>query len=71
MSFLAIYDFYSGACARGSSCGLGLQVSFTPPAGTTLASPVNLETQLMHILDYSFPLADLLDLAQAKIDAKP
>jgi len=70
-TFVGFYAFYSGACARGSSGGLGLQLSFTPPAGTTLASPVNLETQLMHILDYSFPLADLLDVAQAKIDAKP
>lgn len=62
---------YSGACARGSSGTLGLQVSFTPPSGSTMTSPVDLQTQLMHILDYSFPLGDLLDVAQAKIDAKP
>jgi len=70
-TFVAFYGFYSGACARSTAGALGLQVSFTPPPGTTQPSPVNLETQLMHILDYSFPLGDLLDDARAKIAAKP
>lgn len=70
-TFVAFHGLYSGACARGSSGSLGLQVSFTPPPGSTMTSPVDLQTQLMHILDYSFPLGDLLDVAQVKIDAKP
>lgn len=36
-----------------------------------MASPVNLATQLMHIMDDSFPLGDLLDVAEAKIAARP
>ncbi|HVU03623.1 MAG TPA: DUF3089 domain-containing protein [Polyangiaceae bacterium] len=68
-TFVGVEGLYSGACARGSAGALGLQVSYTPPASATLASPVNLATQLMHVLDYSFPLGDLLDVTQAKIDA--
>lgn len=70
-TFVSMKGMFSGACARGSSGALGLQVSFTPPQGSSVTSPVNLQTQLMHILDYSFPIGDLLDVTQAKIDAKP
>jgi hypothetical protein len=70
-TFVAFHGLYSGACVRGSTGAVNLQVSYTPPATTTLPSPVNLETQIMHVLDYSFPLGDLLDVTQAKIDARP
>jgi hypothetical protein len=67
-TFVGVEGLYSGACARSAVGAMALQVSYTPPSGATLASPVNLQTQLMHIVDYSFPLGDLLDITQAKID---
>jgi hypothetical protein len=64
-----VEGLYSAACARGSAGALGLQVSYTPPPGATLESPVELGTQLMHIIDFSVAIGDLLDVVQAKIDA--
>ncbi|MBM4364032.1 MAG: hypothetical protein FJ104_15235, partial [Deltaproteobacteria bacterium] len=70
-TFLSLRGYYSGACARGAAGGLSLQVSYTPPAGAPATSQVDLEKQLMHLLDYSFPMGDLLDVVGAKIDARP
>ena len=71
-------DFYSGRCVKDSTNHSYLEISATPGPGDLRTDPVlytsvALSPALLgtHILDYSWPMRDLLNLVQTKAAAMP
>lgn len=68
-TFSALADLFSAQCVRDANDRAAFYISFTPKAGDTRTNPIDFGSQLFHILDYSFPLRDLLDLVKARADS--
>jgi len=67
-TFTNLPDLFSGQCAFDSLGRMGFRISYTPESGDTRANPFDFSAQLMHILDYSFSLRDLIDLVALKAE---
>jgi hypothetical protein len=70
--FVLLRDFYTGRCATGEDGYHYLAVSETGAPGDPRKSPIDLSRPLLngrmglHLLDYQFPLGDLLDLVSER-----
>jgi len=75
--FTLFEDFYAGACVKDDHGKSYLEIRVRPLAGDMRTDPVPLTNVVfspsllgLHILDYTFPLGELLDLVQAKAAAR-
>ena len=74
--FVLYRDFFAGQCAKDDSGRHYLAIRAEPKAGDQRVNPVPFDSGLLspsglglHILDYQFPLGDLLALTLAKAEA--
>ena len=66
-------DFYAGKCVKDSDNSSYLEIRVRPGPGDVRVNPINFSHPVLapsylgtHILDWSFPLGDLIDLVEAK-----
>jgi len=74
--FALLRDFYSGECTKDDRGKSYLKISVDPADGDQRTNPVPFDNALfspsllgMHVLDYNFPLSELLDLVPHKAAA--
>jgi hypothetical protein len=65
-TFTSLPDLFSGQCALDPKGAMGFRISYTPQNGDTRVNPFDFSKQLLHLLDYGFPLRDLIDLVALK-----
>src|SRR5262249_52124364 len=76
--FVKYENLYSGRCVKDSTHNTYLQIPVTPGAGDLHTNPVPCDNGVLspallgtHILDYSWPLQELLGLVQTKAAMMP
>ncbi|MDX2171247.1 MAG: pectin acetylesterase-family hydrolase [Deltaproteobacteria bacterium] len=74
--FAVFRDFYAGECVKDDRGKSYLKISVEPGAGDQRTNPIPFNSAVFapsllgtHILDYNFPLGDLISLVQQKANA--
>ena len=72
--FVLLRDFFTGRCARNDAGFSYYEIEASPMPGDERQNPIPFDDPIfllagLHVLDYSFPLEELLALVEAKIDA--